>query len=280
MRSPELVLRPGPDAVVLVSDSSRPRAYTLRVGGTDQSYVDLDDPGRLEFDYVQRIVDVIEARFPPRERLISVHVGGAALTVPRYLAATRPRSGQIVLEPDAGLTALVRDHLPLPARSGIKVRAAGGREGVAALRGDYADLVVVDAFAGAQVPAELGTVGFLADVARVLQPGGVVVVNLTDRGPLPYGRRVLAGLRRCCSATALCAEPSTVKGRRFGNVVLVGSDRRLPLAELAGRTGSPPFPYRLLHGARLDQMVGAATPFTDDDAERSPLPPPDLLGLL
>ena len=201
------------------------------------------------------------------------------MTLPRYLAATRPRSGQIVLEPDAELTALVRDHLPLPPRSGIKVRAVAGRSGVAALPDAYADLVVVDAFVGARVPADLGTTAFFADVARVLRRSGVVVINLTDRGPLPYARRVLAGLRRCFRVTALCAEPSTVKGRRFGNVVLVGSDDPIPLTELAARTGSPPFPYRLLHGARLDQLVGAAAPYEEDGAEPSPVPPPDLLGL-
>ena len=278
MRSTQLVLRAGSNEVVLVADPERSRAFTLRVGGTDQSYVDLDDPLRLEFDYVQRIADVIEARFPAGQRLSSLHVGGAAMTVPRYLAATRPHSGQIVLEPDSELTALVREHLPLPARSGIKVRAAGGRDGVAALRADYADLVVVDAFEGARVPAELGAAEFFADLARVLRPGGVVTMNLTDRGPLAYVRRVLAGLRRHFSATALCAEPSTLKGRRFGNVILIGSDQELPVAALATRAGSPPFPYRLLHGPRLAQLLGGALPFSGDDTDSSPPPPPDLLG--
>lgn len=274
-----LVLRPGPDGTVLVPDPARPRAWTLRVGGTDQSYVDLDDPLRLEFDYVQRVVDVVEATTTPGVPLRTVHVGGAAMTLPRYLAATRPRSAQVVLEPDTALTAFVREHLPLPPRSGIKVRAEDGRAGVAALRDGYAELVVVDAFAGARVPAELGTAEFYADVARVLAAGGVVAVNLTDRGPFPYARRVLAGLRRSFPAAALCAEPSTLKGRRFGNVVLVGSDRELPVADLAARAGQPPFPYRLLHGPRLVQVVGGADPYTDADAEPSPTPPADLLRL-
>jgi spermidine synthase len=150
----DLVLRTGEHQVVLVPDPSRARAFTLRVGRTDQSYVDLDDPTRLEFDYVQRIVDVLESVAPAGERLAVVHVGGAALTLPRYLAHTRPRSAQVVLEPDAELTELVRTHLPLPRQSGVKVRATDGRTGVAALRDDYADLVILDAFDGAQVPPE------------------------------------------------------------------------------------------------------------------------------
>ena len=63
MRGDELVLRGGADPVVLVPDPARRAAYLLRVGGTDQSYVDLDDPLRLEFDYVQRIADVVESLF-------------------------------------------------------------------------------------------------------------------------------------------------------------------------------------------------------------------------
>jgi spermidine synthase len=279
VRVGELVLRPGRDGVVLVPDPARPRAFTLRVGGTDQSYVDLDDPLRLEFDYVQRIADVVEAGFAAGERLRTVHVGGAGMTLPRYLAATRPQSAQVVLEPDTELTAFVREQLPLPRTSGIKVRAADGRSGVAALRDRFAELLVVDAFVGARVPAELGTVEFLADAHRVLEPSGVLALNLTDKGPFGYTRRVLAGLRRTFAHTVLCAEPSTIKGRRFGNVVLVGSDRALPVADLAARTGRAPFPYRVLHGDRLVQLVGSAAPWTDEDASASPEPPADLLRL-
>ena len=67
---------------MLVPDLAYPRAFTLRVGRTDQSYVDLDDPLRLEFDYVQRLVDVLDSVAGPGQRLRVVHVGGAAMTVP------------------------------------------------------------------------------------------------------------------------------------------------------------------------------------------------------
>ena len=159
------------------------------------------------------------------------------------------------------------------------MRAVDGRTGVAALRDGFAQLVVVDAFVGARVPAELGTAEFLADVRRVLGPDGVLALNLTDRGPFGYARRVLAGLRTTFAATLLCAEPSTIKGRRFGNVVLVGADRELPLTDLAALTGRAPFPYRVLHGDRLVQLLGGAAPWTEADASTSPDPPTDLLRL-
>jgi spermidine synthase len=277
VRARELVLRAGEHQVVLVPDPLRPQAFTLRMGRTDQSYVDLDDPTRLEFDYVQRIVDVLESVHPSAQRLTVVHVGGAGLTLPRYVAHTRPRSAQVVLEPDTELTELVRAHLPLPRQSGIKVRAADGLGGVAALRDDYADVVVVDAFDGAQVPAELTTGTFLADLRRVLVPTGTLIMNITDRGPFDYARRVLAGLLATFADTVFSAEPSTLKGRRFGNVVLAAADVALPVHQIAERAGAQPYPYRVLHGARLTQLVARAAPFTEQDAARSPAPPVDLL---
>jgi spermidine synthase len=258
----------------LVPDRDYRAAFLLQVDGTDQSYVDLDDPRRLDFDYMQRIADLVDLTAPGGHRIRVIHIGGAALTLPRYIAVTRPRSAQIVLEPDSDLTAFVRKHLPLPRHSGIKVRAVDGRTGIAALPSDYADLVIVDAFVGSRVPADLATVEFLADVRRVLRPSGILVANITDRGPSSYGRRRVAGLREVFASTALAAEPSTLKGRRFGNLLLFGSDAPLPVPALAERAGRPPYPYRVVHGARLAQLAAGWSGFSDADAEPSP-PPPD-----
>ncbi len=272
MRSADLVLRSGAGGALLIPDLAYERAFTLRVGRTDQSYVDLDDPLRLEFDYVQRLVDVLDNIADPGQRLRVIHVGGAGMTLPRYVAATRPNSAQIVLEPDTELTAFVRRHLPLPTRSGIRVRGIDGCRGIAALRDGYADLVIVDAFIGARVPAELTTAEFLADARRALSDHGVIIINLTDRGPLCYARRVLAGVHLAFPHVLLCAESSTLKGRRFGNVIIAGGATPLPYASIADRAGRPPFPYRLLHGGRLRQLLADSAPFSDDDAEESPEP--------
>jgi len=272
VKSDTLVLRPGSAGAVLVPDLAYPRAFTLRVGRTDQSYVDLDDPLRLEFDYVQRLVDVLDTVAEPGKRLRVVHVGGAAMTLPRYIAATRASSAQIVLEPDVELTAFVRRHLPLPTRSGIKVRGVDGRRGIAELRDGYAHLVIIDAFVGARVPAELTTADFLADARRALSDHGVILINITDRGPLDYARRVLAGVRLAFPHVLLCVEPSTLKGRRFGNVIIAGLAASPPYAEIAQRVGRAPFPYRVLRGARLRQLLADSSPFSAADAEESPEP--------
>ena len=272
MSSASLALRPGRDGAFLVPDLAYPRAFTLRIGRTDQSYVDLDDPLRLEFDYVQRLADVLDSVTEPGQRLRVVHIGGAAMTLPRYIAATRPSSAQIVLEPDVELTAFVRRHLPLPVRSGIKVRGTDGCRGIAELRDGYADLVIIDAFVGARVPAELTTNEFLEDARRSLSDHGVIILNLTDRGPLGYARRVLAGVRQLFPHVLLCAESSTLRGRRFGNVIIAGGGTALPYSAIAERAGQSPFPYRVLRGARLNQLLSDSKPFSMEDAEESPDP--------
>ena len=273
MAADDLVLRSGADEVVLVADRSRANAYVLRVGRTDQSYVDLDDPLHLEFDYVQRLADVADVIAAPGQRIRVVHVGGAGLSMARYLAATRPHSTQVVLEPDVELTAFVRQHLPLPRRSGIKVRAVDGRRGLSDLSDGFAGLVVLDAFVGARVPAELTTVECLADIARVVSPAGTLAANVTDRG-LDYARRVTAGLQAIFDYVALVAEPATLKGRRFGNIVLVASAAPLPTEALTRRAAASPFVYRLVSGAALDRLVAGASPFADGAAEPSPDPVP------
>ncbi len=261
-----------PAPVLLRDADTTSNAWMLTIGGTEQSYVDLDDPTHLEFDYVQRLAEAIDLHAPTGERIRIVHVGGAGLTLPRYVSHTRPTSAQVVLEPDTELTALVRDQLPLPRNSGIKVRPVDGRVGIAALADDYADVIVLDAFHGAQVPAELTTYEFFTDCRRALVPAGSLMINVTDRGPFDYGRRVVAGARAVFDHVLFSAEVSTLKGRRFGNVVIIGRDHPIPADDLQRIAARSAFPYRMLFGSALNRMIAGAAPLTDADSSWSPLP--------
>lgn len=260
-------------AVEIIPDRDRAGGFILRIDGTDQSYVDLNDPTRLEFDYVQRIADVIDAHGESGETLRFVHVGGAGMTLPRYVAATRPRSAQIVLEPDEAVTIMVRDQLPLTRNSGIKVRAVDGRAGLAAMRPDFADIIVLDAFDGARIPADLVTTEFFDTVATVLVDDGLFLLNLADRAPFAYVRRVLRGVCERFATVMISAEPATLKGRRFGNLLVVASRGAIPWESLARRAASSPLPYRVLPYREVVDRFAGGTPFTDADSERSPAPP-------
>lgn len=237
--------------------ADRPDAWLVRVDGRDQSYVDLADPTHLAFDYVRRLGDVVDLHRPAGEPTRVVHVGGAGLTLARYVAATRPRSWQVVLEPDEELTALVREQLPLPRRSGIRVRPVDGRAGMTELADGSAELVVLDAYADGQVPAELVDVAFFSDVRRVLTPSGWFLLNLSDRAPFTATRDAVAGLRSVFPATSIAAETPTLRARRPGNLTVVagGDDSLVPA--LRGRVAGGTLGARVLdHGQVSDSFGG------------------------
>lgn len=246
-------------------------AYVLRLDGMDQSHVDLADPTRLVFDYVRRLGDLLDMALPRGEPLRVLHIGGGALTLPRYVAATRPGSAQVVLEPDRELVALVRAEAPLPARSGIRIREADGREGLAAVADGRMDVVVLDAYDGGRVPGSLVSLEALGDMRRVLRPGGLLLANLTDRAPFVHARRVVAGVRKTFPELLVAAEPATLRGRRQGNLVLAAG-ATVPAEELAARARTGATPYTVLSGTRLSDTLGGGRAFTDADAADGPEP--------
>ncbi len=255
----------------LLADAERPGGWLLLIDRIRQSYVDLDDPSYLDFDYLRSMVDVLDAR--GEGPLAVTHIGGGACTLARYLAATRPGSSQIVLEPDAELIQLIRSRLPLPKGARIRIRPVAGRPGIEALSDASADVVVLDAYVGGRVPADLTTAEFLADVARVLRPDGLLLANLTDGPPLTYTRRAVAAARAVLPHALLVASTGVLGRRRYGNIVLAATRRGLPTAEVRRAAASAMFPTRVTAGRALDTMVGASPPLTDADPMRSPRPP-------
>jgi hypothetical protein len=107
----------------------------------------------------------------------------------------------------------------------------------------------------------------------VLRPGGTLAVNVADGPPLAFARRQAATLRAVFRSVCLLAEPGTLRGRRFGNLVAVGSDVDLPVAALVRRCASDPMPARVVADDDLDRFVGTARPVHDADAVASPEPP-------
>ncbi|MEU9006068.1 spermidine synthase [Streptomyces sp. NPDC059982] len=254
-------------------DVDRERAWLLTVDGAPQSYVDLDEPEHLEFEYVRRLAHVLDCAARPGAPLDLLHLGGGALTLPRYAAATRPGSRQTVVEFDAGLVALVAEHLPLPAGAEVDVRAADARAWLGSAPADSADVIVADVFGGSRVPAQLTSVEYAREAARVLRPGGLYAANLADGAPFGFLRAQLANFGAVFGELALIAEPGVLRGRRFGNAVLLASDTALPVAALARRCAGDAFPARVESGAALTRFARGARPVADADAVASPEPP-------
>jgi spermidine synthase len=255
----------------LLADADRPGGWLLLVDRIRQSYVDLDDPTYLDFEYLRSMADVLDARGPGP--LAVTHVGGGAFTFARYVAATHPGSTQIVFEPDAALVEFVRTRLPLPRGARIRVRPQPGRPGVRELRDASADVVVIDAYLGGRVPGELTTREFIVDVARVLRRDGVLLANLTDGPPLTYTRRVVATARVVLPRALLIGSAGVLGKRRYGNLVLAASRTALPLRAVRQASASAMFPTRVVAGTALDALAAGAQPLSDSMPMRSPRPP-------
>ncbi|MFF3750120.1 spermidine synthase [Streptomyces sp. NPDC002018] len=258
----------------LIPDRERPRAWSLLIDGAPQSHVDLDDPRYLSFEYQRRLGHVADLVAPAGRPLQAVHLGGGAFTLARYVAATRPRSTQQIVEVDAALVRFVRTRLPLDPAARIRVRSADARAGLAKVPDGWADLVIADVFSGARTPAHLTSAEFLGEVRRVLRPDGWYAANLADGPPLGHLRGQIATAASAFGQLALAADPAVLRGRRFGNAVLVASDRELPVAELTRRVAGDPHPGRVEHGRALADFTGGAPAVTDASAKPSPPPPP------
>lgn len=195
----------------LVQDRDTPRCWTLMVNGVPSSWVDLDDPSVLGFEYLATMRTLLDGHRPPPERVDALHLGGAGCTLPRALAVERPRSRQVVAEIDGALVELARSVFGLAAVPGMRLRVADGAAVLASTRDACVDLVVRDAFAGDTVPGELRTTAFTRDVARALRPDGLYLANVADRPPLGLARAEAATAMSVFTHVAVVAEPGVLR---------------------------------------------------------------------
>ena len=180
-----------------------------------------------------------------------------------------------MIELEALLAALVREHLPLPRGAAIRIRIGDAREGArklpAALTGSC-DLVVSDVYSGAQTPAHLTSVEFYRELAELLAPGGVLLVNVADGPGLAFARRQVATIGAVLPELGILADTQVLKGRRFGNLVIAASAAPLPTEWLPRMLAAGPHPAKIAQGAEVRTFIQGARIVTDADAVASPRP--------
>ncbi len=250
-------------------------AYTLTVDGTPQSQVNLDDPTELFFEYVRRMGHVIDQLGMPGEPITAVHLGAGALTLPRYVEATRPGSRQQVIELESDLVDLVRAELPWSKSASIRVRHGDARAVMEklppGLHGSV-DLLIVDVFSGARTPAHVTSVEFYRSAVALLAPRGILIANVADGPGLAFARSQAATLSAVTDNVAILAETQILKGRRFGNLVLVGSASELPFDWMPRLLAAGPHPSKIVAGTELRDFIASAQVVTDVSAVPSPPP--------
>ncbi|MDZ4234732.1 MAG: fused MFS/spermidine synthase, partial [Dietzia sp.] len=254
----------------LITDPDRGSGRTLELDGVRHSYVDIDDPTFLQFTYIRAIAAIVDASFPGAGPLTAYHLGGGGLTFPRYLAARRPGTDNVVSEIDGGLVRIDRDVLGA-SDVGVDLRVEDGRLGLRRLEADSRDLIVGDAFGGVSVPWHLTTVEAMADVRRVLKPDGVYVANLIDHGAQAFARAAIATLRQTFDhvlltgpSNGLSLDPTSPPDG--GNMVVVASDRPLDQRGIQTALNVRDTQWTLIGDTDLSAWIGEAQVLTDDYA--------------
>ncbi|MGB5951665.1 MAG: fused MFS/spermidine synthase [Ornithinimicrobium sp.] len=197
---------------------------TLRHGA-----VDLDDPTHLEFRYTTIIGEVIDAL--PDGPIDALHIGGGAFSVPAYVNATRPGSTNLVSEIDPLLVEIGRDELGLTTGADLEVISGDARLTVSELPTDAYDLIVGDVFGGLAVPWHLTTTEFVAELDRVLRPGGIYVMNAIDGDENEFVEAELATLAQHFGHRAAVV-PADWPAARPVNQILIAADVPLPALEI------------------------------------------------
>ena len=231
----------------LIQDRDNPSGYLLLVNGVESSHIDLSDRTRLDFEYLRWIAAVIEDRVPPGQPLQVLHLGAAACSLARYLVQVRPSSRHLAVDKDGELSRLVREWFDLPKAPVLRLRVGEARAVTEALPDASQDVVVRDVFAGAVTPPPLTTVEFTRQVHRVLTPGGLYLLNCGDAPDLRLSKSEIATVAGVFEHLAVIADPPMLKGRRRGNVIVVGSDSPV---------GSTALTRELLGGAVPAQFWG------------------------
>ena len=260
----------------VVEDPDREGGRTLWLDTLRHSYVDVDDPTHLEFSYARTMGDVLAAIAPEGQPLDVVHVGGGGLSLPRYLAATRPGTTSTVLELDPLLPRIAEEELgyePSPT-DGIDVVTGDARLHIEDVPDGSADLVIGDAFGGVSVPWHLTTREFLFEVREVLAPGGWYALNLIDHPPAGFARAEAITLQDVFGHVAVIAPETRLTGASGGNYVVVASSDPLPIEDILARNDArgddeeaiTSSGFSSADAASWDDFVGDAQVLTDDHA--------------
>lgn len=270
---PEVTLEQSGLTAALMPDRYVPGGFVLSVDGVAQSQVTPERPELLTFEYIRRIGNLIDLVAPAGQPLSALHLGAGALTLPRYLAHTRPGSRSQVIEWEKGLIDYVREHLPWDPRWSIRIRYGDAREVVAKLPAGLhsaLDLIVVDLFSGNQTPSHLTTKEFYALLVPLLSPAGVLALNLVDGRGSSFAKAQAVTLRSLFGFVGAYGEAGVVRGRRFGNMVMVATKNHTEPTWWPELVRRGPHPTGSLAGEKLERFAHGVPPQVDAHPLASP----------
>ena len=212
-------------------------SMVLLVNGVPSSHIVPGEPTRLDFEYMRWMADFLNDAYPETKRAKSrlTHLGGGACTLARYFAAAWPGSRSTVVEIDSELAVLARELFDVPRSPTVKIRVGDARKVTDAFKPATRDVIIRDAFSSATTPRNLTTVEFYRAAWMSLSEGGFYVANCGSHSDLKEAKEELAGMLEVFPHVAAIADPPMLKGRRYGNIVLIGANSPLEASDALTR---------------------------------------------
>lgn len=227
-------------------------SMVLLVNGVPSSHIVPGDPERLDFEYMRWIADFLDTHYPHEAKSKSriTHLGGGACTLARYFASKWKGSRNTVVEIDSDLAVLARELFDIPRAPTVKIRVGDAREVTDAFKPSTRDVIIRDVFSSATTPRNLTTVEFYRAAWASLSKSGYYIANCGSHADLKEAKEELAGMCEVFPHVAAIADPPMLKGRRYGNIVLIGANQPIE--------ASPALTRNLLKGAVPAQFKGEA----------------------
>lgn len=241
---------------------TRDHLRTLYIDDAESSAIDLADPTRLEFEYMQHIDVVTNHFFASPQPIRALHLGAAGCALARCFDAQRPRSRQLAIEIDPELASIARSHFDLPSAPALRIRTQDARTTLETNSGTW-HVIVRDAFVNGVVPPHLTTVEAYAHCARLIGQTGVYCVNITNRQGMKAVYREVAAASASFSHLAAIADPAIFKKRRYGNVILLASPTEINKDEIDRALRHLPMPASIVGQDYLLRHAANTAPLTD-----------------
>ena len=144
------------------------------------SYSILEDPTRLDYDYVKIYAELISYIAGGRTGIRTFSVGGGGYTFPRYLEVVYPDAMIEVAEIDPAVTEMAHARMGLPRDTRVKTYNEDARLVVKRLEAGQYDAIIGDAFNDLSVPYHLTTREFAEIVRDLLTADGYYMLNVVD----------------------------------------------------------------------------------------------------
>ena len=232
-------------------------AFVLSINGAEQSHVNLANPQEVFYEYLRRIANAVDLLKSPGEPITALHLGAGALTLARYIQATRPGSVQHAVELERELLDFVLDQLPLPEGTELTSHVGDARDELAALpAGLKFDVVILDIFSGPDAPVHLACADFYREAAAVLAPEGILAVNVGDEPGFTLVTSQTRALQKTMEQVAAYGTTMLFSRRYPGNIILVGKNGPWPDGWAQALVPAGPHPATVLTGVELDELTG------------------------